>query len=90
MNTSPQILAPQNSFDNFLATHGKDKVKQIVDSYDTMVSVKGKAEASELITKYFGIDQAILDSSIKYVTKSEGRIIPVSYTHLTLPTTPYV
>lgn len=81
-NTLPQGNSAQYAFDSFLAVHGIDKVKQIVDSYDSMAYRTGKSSASAMVRDYFKnqgviIDESILDSSIKYVAKKEGRIIPL-------------
>lgn len=81
-----------NAFDAFLAKHGIGKVKQIVDAHDTMLSAyRSKDKAAEVIldgyremdikqpdeAKRVNLNLAILDDAIRYVTKKEGRIIPV-------------
>ena len=78
INALPQRTVPQYlSFNDFLTTHGMDKVKQIVDSYDTMAARNGKAIAAEQIRKFFDISPDILNSAINYVSGNEGRIIPL-------------
>ena len=60
-----------------LEGQGAARINQIVDVLDTMDSL---SEETEIL-------QTMLSSAMQMKLDNEGRILPVSYTHLTLPTT---
>ena len=56
---------------------------------DSSISVFNASETTDWFTvpEHFGV---VLDAAVQVAAASGGAFDPVSYTHLTLPTTPYV
>ena len=77
----------ESRFDKMLESGGIDEVKKILEmNYDPNLSIM-KAIGVREISKYLNKEISLLDASNLAKQKTRNS---VSYTHLTLPTTPYV